>query len=240
MRYTILALAVALVAGTTQAHADLVTYNMSGTVTSVQTAGYSSFGVGDHITWTLQYNNSIPISANDGSYSSPTTPLITNIVDQTTGAHFFVPSSSNLKPWQNPDSELGLNNYSLNKQTSYFSAGDWAIHNPVGESSYMAELRLNVNGPLPTSSLANLQLNNLAVNWSTSSFSYSFAEDPMPGDVGDNFTASVNSISAPVYGAPEPGSLTLLVLGAASIAAYGVGRRSRFRLVSFLAAIAVD
>lgn len=239
MRSTILVLAVALMAGTTQVRADLVTYNMSGTVTSVQASDYSSFGVGDHITWTLQYNNSTPVSANDGGYPSPTTPLITNIVDQTTGAHFFVPSSADLAPWQigvgSLDSQLGLNNSSLNKQTSYFSAGDWVNNIPVGESNYMAVLRLNINGPLPASSLASLQLNNLPVNWSTSSLNYSFAEDPMPGDVGDSFTASVTSISSPVYGAPEPGSLTLFLLGAAGLAARCLSRRSRFRLVSFLA-----
>jgi hypothetical protein len=90
MRHTILVLTVALVAGTSQARADMLTYNMTGRITS-------GGGVlnGDLISWTLQYDRSTPASTTTrlGSYYQLNGATITNLVDQTTGYHFFPAST---------------------------------------------------------------------------------------------------------------------------------------------------
>lgn len=101
MRYSLLILAVALSAGTTKARADLIAYNMTGTITSAND-GYSSFAVGDHISWTLQYNTSMPMytyatTANNASQLY--NPLITSIVDRTTGSHLYVPTTLYVPPY---------------------------------------------------------------------------------------------------------------------------------------------
>ncbi len=79
MRHAVLVLAIALAAANTQARAELVTYTMTGTIQSSQNIGAFA---GDRISWTLQYNNSLPMSANGSSgrnyYSS--TPVITNLI----------------------------------------------------------------------------------------------------------------------------------------------------------------
>ncbi len=217
MRYAVLVLAIALAVANTQARADLVTYTMTGTIQSSQNLGLSA---GDRISWQLQYNNSLPMNANGSSgmnYYSPT-PVITNLIDRTNGGFPFFMSSSVY-------STLSLNNASATLYPNSFVAGAESTTipgYPEGILSY--GLVLNNIGSLPTMNLANLQLNTLPLNLSASSFNYSFAEDLGPLDQ-QSFVASVDSISSPVYGAPEPGSLTLFLLGVAGFAARGMRRR---------------
>jgi hypothetical protein len=224
MRSTILVLGVALAAGSTQARAEWVAYNLTGTITSAQPADTNlSFAVGDHISWTLQYNTSSQMYSYSGTSNSGslTTPLITNIVDRTTGASFYVPSTlyNPSFPYSVSGSRLSLSSSPPNGSPSFFEAGQSAS---FGEALNNSGVLLNVNGPLPTLNLANLQLNSLPINWSTSSFGYSDEVD-LGGQL--SLTASVDSISAPRYGAPEPGSLTLFLLGAAALSARGMRRR---------------
>ncbi len=235
MRHTILVLAFALVAGSTQARADMVYYNMTGTITSVQVSPSSpsaSYAVGDHISWTLQYDRSTPLASSSEYYSGyqnlymMKAAVITNIVDQTNGYHVLMPSMGG-----------SLELYGDSKKYwSYLSAGESYQPPENLAPNYDTDLFLRYKGSFPTLNLSNLQLNSVPIIFSKSDFSY-FVQwaDPMPGDVGYGFNASVNSISAPVYGAPEPASLTLFLFGAAGFAALGIRRRLRLRLVSFLA-----
>ncbi len=88
--------------GAREAHADLVTYNMTGTVTS---AGNSDFGtivnaggsfvpgsvnIGDHISWTLQYDRSSPWG---NLFYTPTAAVLYNVVDRTTGVALYCAAS---------------------------------------------------------------------------------------------------------------------------------------------------
>lgn len=231
MRHAILVLAVALTAGTTQVYAELVTYNMTGTITSAgsYTGQFPSFAVSDHINWTLQYNTSTPMLTYSGTSNSGSlyTPLITNIVDRTTGSGFFVLPSLYVPPTLAEAGASAGASLSLSSgSSSFFGAGQYATGFPGSETIYNSGLQLTVNGSLPTLNLASLQLNNLPLNLATSSFGYSYAFDMMPGGQV-SFMASVDSISAPMYGAPEPGALTLFLLGAAGLAGRAMRRRLR-------------
>lgn len=231
MRYTILVLAVALVSGTSQARADFVTYNLTGTIESAKSASGSitlPFSSGDHITWKLLYDrstppeNSTPYGAGYQNSYSMKYAVISNIVDQTSGYHFLLPSNGG-----------GLLLYgdtlkypgTLTASTGYAPADMYA-------PSYSANLFLLAKVPFPLLNLSDLQLNSIPFNPSKSEFDYNIQYD-MPDSIG--FYASVDSISKPTAGTPEPGSITLFVLGATPIAVFGVRRRLRFRLVSFLA-----
>lgn len=221
-----LAFALVLVAGNTKARAEMVAYNMTGTITSMNPYSFQfpSFAVGDHISWTLQYNTSTSMYSYSGTSNSPylTTPLITNIVDRTTGSTFYVPSTMySTNPYSPAGATLSLSSSPPNGSPSFFVAYQEA---DIGEGLNNSDLRLNVNGPLPTLNLASLQLNSLPINLSTSSFFYSDEVDLMPGSQV-YFNASVDSISAPRLGAPEPGTLTLFLFGAAGLAARGMRRR---------------
>jgi len=152
-------------------------------------------------------------------------PLITSIVDRTTGSSLYVPATLYVPPYlAGGEATAGTSLNLSSGSSSSISAGQYQLDVIYPEEGYGADLKLNVNGPLPTLNLANLQLNQLLINTSTSSFEYSFAADMMPG-WQQSFTASVDSISAPTYGAPEPGSLTLFLLGATGLAASSIRRR---------------
>lgn len=211
MRHSILVLAVALTAGTTQVRADMVSYTMTGTVISADlqwrpSGSPPSFPVaaGDRITWTLQYDRSLP------GYST-TSLTITNIVDQTTGYHWF-PS---LLP---VTSTISLADGQWKDMKSIFAAG---THGGSSYESYMTALELGYKVSIPMSELMNVQLNSLPLNLSASYLQYSWGNDL----AAISLVTSVDSISAPVYGAPEPGSLTLFLLGAGGLAIHGIRRR---------------
>ncbi|HTU17526.1 MAG TPA: hypothetical protein VMG10_05635 [Gemmataceae bacterium] len=213
MRYPLLVLALALTEGTTQTRADMISYNMTGTIDttngSSNPAAGLPFNVGDHVTWTLQYNPSIPSSFDNGSYATyPTSsPAITNIVDQTTGYHFFMQSTT--------QGYLSLSRNFAGEGT--FSVVD--SYRPFMNFNYGTSLDLSIAGNLPTVELAYFHLNNIAWDSRVFSYSYNFA---IPGGGTETFSFST---SASIAQSPEPGSLTLFLLGAACLSVRGIRRR---------------
>lgn len=225
MRHSLyLAFAVALVAGSAQARADMVTYNMSGTITG---ANYPNmpYAAGDHITWTLQFDRSTPMTSGGtnaegpwANYQMQGTYVFTNIVDQTTGYHFplLPPSNTNLVGMTLQNINTGNQNY----------GNIFAYQNDVGHySNDSISLSLRT-GSLPSLNLAEFQFNKLPVvlgNVNYSNFQYSYVASPTSTPLG--FIASVDSIPGAIAAAPEPGSLTLFLLGAAGLATRGMRRR---------------
>ncbi|HWG44080.1 MAG TPA: PEP-CTERM sorting domain-containing protein [Gemmataceae bacterium] len=223
MRHTILVLAVAFVAGSAEARADMVTYYMTGTV--LQTwhpfnSTTSAYAVGDRMIWTVQYDRSIPpLSPLGGQYGTSeyrtNGPVFSDIRDATTGSGFGTPSTwsstSSLTNWWHA---TGDPHYDWNtfKITANQTAPTWW----GGFSNYTASLLLESKEVLPTLNLANLPLNNIPLY--SGSFDYTDL-------TGFGFQAQVNSIS--LHSAPEPGSLTLFLLGTAGLAARGMRRRLR-------------
>lgn len=203
---------------TAEARAGLIEYNMTGTVTSTSSTWWAPPGhkappppvaTGDHIAWTLQYDPSTPASSSgpgESSYS-PAGPVITNLVDQTNGIGGF--TDGYYPPWS--QSALSL---SSTPSSSSLHA-ELSTHGVDTGSS--AELDLVFNGPLPTSPLANVQLGSVPLNLSTSFLTY----DASVNIEGYSFTASVNSISAPIIHAPEPESVTLFLLGTFGLTVHG-------------------
>lgn len=220
------AFALALVAGNTEARADLITYNMAGTITDVSPVSYNPSGVvpynvGDHVTWTLQYNSSItPTNSYSGSMTGVSytlsAPVITNIVDQTTGYHFSSPPSSG---------------NSLSLESGFGNAGLGATAgSSIFSPSAVLDMNLTSGSLFPTFDLTKLQLNSLP--WANSGpnyFSYGdFFSPPTNSGPGGNygFNASAAFVAqTPVASTPESGSLTLFLLGAAGLAV----RRFRLR-----------
>ncbi|HTU22407.1 MAG TPA: PEP-CTERM sorting domain-containing protein [Gemmataceae bacterium] len=222
MRSTLLVLAFVLMAGATPARADFVSYNFTGTIKSTfaSTGEPLPYSPGDHITWTLLYDRSTPVQNtevyNYGSYYSYSmkSNVITNIVDQSNGYHVVLPSGGG-----------GLLLFGDSKQnpSSLSASAGYSPPDPHFENSYSASMYLNYKESFPTMNLANLNFNSIPINFSTSDFNFIIsAEDEQ---FVNTFDASVDSISGPFYGAPEPGSLTLFLLGAAGLAVGGVRRR---------------
>jgi hypothetical protein len=202
-----LALALAPWTAATPAQATLITYNMTGTITS---ASGGLANVGDHIAWTFQYNpNMAPsgsLTSSQGLYT-PTNPVITNITDLTTGTQFFSPSSS---------SETPAAFLTLARGSSPTSSGWVSVQSIWGSSSQIATSSLwliNSVSNLPTTNLANLQMNNVPFNIRNFEYSYTSFSNPTAGVTNSSFTASVDPLSNP-SSTPEPGSLTLFVVGA--------------------------
>jgi hypothetical protein len=229
MRYTILVLTIVLTAGATQARADMIAYNMTGTITQVMAARDSSLGVGDQISWTIQYDRSTPHASEYETLYDMKHAIITNIVDQTTGDHFPTPYSR----YVNSTVQL---TQGVGSGPAGFQAAD---DGPIDQSySYAADVLLWAKGRLPTLNLANLWLYD--VPWVLGSpppnlgYSSSFLYNNFNVG-GAYFSATLASVSGPLSGAPEPRSLTLFLLGAVALTARGICRRLRFRLVSFLA-----
>lgn len=236
MRYTILALVVAHAIGVTQARADMVTYTMTGTITSVDVDSGSNhplLAVGDQISWTLQYDRSLArgISGNAAApyYFNyhPLTNLITNIVDRTTGSSLPLPPVS---------AASGISSLRLYTQTpGFFSATDQSATHPSWGKMYASvSLSMYTKGALPSYDLSNLQLNKIPFALRSTSFGGNFSH--LGYDYNTNiadshpsgsyaFDATVTSITPADYGAPEPGSLTLFLLGASGLALRGMRRR---------------
>ncbi|HEY7423651.1 MAG TPA: PEP-CTERM sorting domain-containing protein [Gemmataceae bacterium] len=233
MRYTLLALAVALAAGPTEARADMVYYSMTGRIANLEynTTG-SPIGRGDLISWNLQYDRSTPVSTSVplGSYYQLTGAAITNLVDRTTGYHFFpTPTPSDgagalALHFSGYDGPLSYNGPSSLEAWSGYAAG-----HPL--STYSSQLLLFPKSSLPTLDLASLQLNKIPF-----SLGFTFGNTPMSefdfeqfgyttGAIDVLFGATVFSISGPVAPLPEPGSFTLFLLGIVGLAARGRRRR---------------
>lgn len=205
MRYPLLVLAATLMAGITQAQADqIVAYNMSGTVASASYISVdgsplpSPVSVGDHITWTMQYDPSTPASSSGVGWNdySLNGLLINNIVDQTNGYQ--------VTSWMSTISNGVTSAINLSQHPGGLQASS------SGFSVY-TYLNLHYNGTFPTANLASFQLNTIPLNPKTTDTQFLFSG----GNIA--LTASIDSISAPTYGASEPGSLTLFLLGVASL-----------------------
>lgn len=216
MRYTILVFAITLAVGTTQARAEFVSYNFTGTIKTADS--YSSgnplpFSPGDHLTWTLLYDRSTPLVNSDKYYSGYQSyyvtkyPVLINLVDQTNGYHF---------PWTAGGGGILLFGDSTKDPSSLVaSAGN-------------ANLFLVYKESFPTSNLSDWQLNSIPLNLPHSDFNYYVQYADSQPEM--SFDASVNSMSGPIAGipsAPEPGSFTLFLLGAAGLVARGMRRRLR-------------
>src|SRR5262249_2434667 len=148
-------IALALLAGASvEGHADLITYNMTGTVIATDVVN-GTVAVGDRISWTFQYDRSatpVPATTFNGWNYLQNTPTLFNIVDQTSGTHFYSPQDrSVLQP-----SILTL---SQQDPRTFSSAGvgsstNWA----VGTQGLYAHAYLDMvdlSGPLPTTNLAS-------------------------------------------------------------------------------------
>lgn len=217
MRYIFLILAAALIAETTKARADMVYYNITGTIRDIVNESSSptpslSFASGDRITWTLQYDRSVSASISGHGWNQYylNGPTITNIVDQTTGYHFPTFSPSIMQ------SAISVDNPTFISETwggARFRSAEYTLLQ-LGTAA----------GSLPSSNLADLQLNNIPVNPFSGGYP-SFLKYYIPNGNNVGFEASMNSISAPMHGAPEPGSLTLFLLGAAGLAVRAMRRR---------------
>lgn len=188
------------------ARADLMVYSMSGKITNA--VGYldgrpyaTPFAKGDRVTWTLQYDRSMPASNVGSGVSnySPSGPLITNLVDLTKGMRFNL---DYYPPWSQPTLTLSSSAAGSSFQAVLVSHGI-----DTGES---ATLNLLFKSRFSSSQLKSMQLSTLPLDRTASSLHYD------SGSIvgGWSFAASVNSISAaPLTGVPEPGSIVLLAIG---------------------------
>lgn len=214
------AFALVLAAGSTEARADeLVTYVMTGRIWASGEPWQTSWASGDHITWKLQYPPTIqpqaPLGGQFGTSQYQTSSAaITSIVDQRTGYHFPLlsasPSSILVKNWWHApgDPHLDWNTIRATSDTSQ------------GSASYYSSLLLQSKNLLPTMNLTELQLNHTPLVLSSNLY-YRFEWSPTQII---SFTASVDSVTRVN---PEPGTLTLCLLGAAGLAAGGLRRRWR-------------
>jgi hypothetical protein len=254
MRYITLVLAVALVAGTAEARADLVTFNMTGTIDDTRAYIYTRgqdgwghiqnyshpFAAGDPISWTLQYDLSTPptppYNQSPGTYGlyemQPGKLVLTNIVDQTTGYHFPVPP-----PGTDTGSNLTLSRYpGLDNEHSHFSFQanqgswrGWGFNN--GDATQSVWLALNTTSPLPALGLASLDLTKIPFAFGEHGLVGSFFQlgtykfGPNNSEDVSQFSAHVDSITVSTASTPEPGSLTLFLLGVAGLTARGMRRR---------------
>lgn len=254
-----LALALGLALATAKAHADLLTYTMTGTVEDVIVNSYASnsgsilpassypMAVGDHISWMVRYDRSTPMSGDvlqSGTNASagyyPSGPLVTNLVDQTSGYHVFTappgsfplgqqPSSVTRLPW----SSLGLSNFNNHGEVNLQDTlGDALLSKYDGKPYYTIYTSLTSTPFLPTLNLARLRLDQVP-------FAFGNTNPVMPvrlqyiGQIPNTrnelaFHVQVSSVTdSSIASVPEPGSLPLWVLGIVAL----VGRRCRRALV---------
>jgi hypothetical protein len=209
------------------ARADLVAYDMTGTIgTVIANAAGLPVAVGDRVAWTLQYDRSLPsLTAGNPNVYGPTAPIILNVVDLSTSTPLLsAPSGSNVKG-----------------QTLYLLAGGphagggaflTTTYWSAGLASATAHLQLSniaSQQPLPTDDLAKLQLDK--IHFDDQSFYYDYLQGtslpPPPGDPGQltSFIVQADPLTAPVSSAPEPGALTLFIVGSVGL----VSRRLRAR-----------
>jgi hypothetical protein len=203
---------------------------MTGTVTSVSVSSEMhgwSFPLpvtrGDRMTWTFQYDRSTPVSGSGSGRLSYTlnSPPITNLVDQANGYHWSI------DPGARAMSSLYLTSSRDPKQPNGGSSSLRAQSNSFGiDAGYSATLNLGFNSYLPTMSLANVQLNRLPLNLLSSHLDFQSWVNVQ----GYSFEVSVDSISAPMAISPEPGSLSLFLLGTGGLMVSGLRSRTRMRV----------
>jgi hypothetical protein len=210
-------IALALLTGAAvEARADLVTYHMTGTVFATDVVN-GAVAVGDHVSWTFQYDRSAtPVAATSftGWNYFQNAPTLFNIVDQTSGTHFYSPQDTTaLQPsiltlgQQDPRtfSSAGLDSYTT-----------WAMNNQ-GLYAHAGLMMIDLSGPLPTTNLANLALNSVPFDPRWQFFNY--GTGTLDTIVSDFVNVKVDPLGDPVSPAPEPSSSTLLVLGGLGLAA---------------------
>jgi hypothetical protein len=213
------ALALVLATGAIEARADLVTYNMAGTIVSVSsnTSGLP-IHLGDRFTWTLQYDRSLPhlnIPGEPYTYA-PRSATLFNFVDQTEKLSLPSPPSSpknlaGLALVLNPGTNVNRGNGEFTT-TTMWSDGRTGLFGAASLTLTSYTHRLE----LPTGNLANFQLNS--VPFEVRSLNYGFQVPPSTLPALD-FYVQADPLSSHTSSTPEPGSLTLFLLGALGISA---------------------
>jgi hypothetical protein len=198
----------------------MITYNMTGTIRQVHvnslfpgSTAIPPVSIGDHVAWTLHYDTNTPLSPFLGSgsgahYYDLTYQAVSNLVDTTTGFHFYSPPNAN-------STTLALENLMP-------KGGDfWTRTELMDTRSYLTTyfVGLNLGNPdsLPTLNLANLSLTAPPFTSNPGRVMYAYK--------AFSFWAVTDSISLST--APEPGSLSLFVLGAVG----AIASRLRARIV---------
>lgn len=226
-----IAFVLVLVAGSSQGHADLVTYNMTGTLFDAQNPAHAPFANGDKITWTLQYDRSTPLWSS-GVYSMGSwhlygmqQNLITNLVDQSSGYHFpLLPAAG-----PNYASSIQLSNYRAGGDRNYRYGSIFIMQGAGARHGYNGTTLDLVTAPLRTLNLADFQFKGLSVvynsgavpSWNLENTHLQYFYEA--GKLQTSFYATVNSIPG-AFMIPEPSSLALFLLGAAGLAARGMRR----------------
>ncbi|HZV07375.1 MAG TPA: hypothetical protein VE999_19990 [Gemmataceae bacterium] len=171
--------------------------------------------IGDHIAWTLHYDtNTAPNSlvSNPHEYDL-NYQAVSNLVDKTTAYHFYAPPNVN-------STRLVLENLIPKGGAFWTSSG--LMDTRTYQTIYWLTLDLGSADALPTLNLANLSLTAPPFTPNDGMVTYQYK--------AFSFVAVTDSISLAT--APEPGSLTLFVLGAVGAIAsrlrpriVGAGRR---------------
>jgi hypothetical protein len=202
-----------------------MTYNMTGTVTSASGSN-AAVAVGDHVTWTLQYNPATPVisTTSFGHFYSPNGPVLSHLVDQTKGIQLYTPTSANLR--------AGLMLSNLPMMGSSFYAGDTQRVSGTPDPMnlvYQTQLFLGHGNSLTSLDLTKFRPDRAGFVWAgqggtTNELTYFDNHLPDNGRYSLLFTAAVDSLS--VSAVPEPGSFTLFLLGAIGLAARSLLPRS--------------
>lgn len=207
--------------------ADLITYNMTGTIWHVVNNGNLPVHVGDRIGWTLQYDRSLPpIAEKPNPYNESigyrmSVPPIFNFVDLTTHTPLNSPTP-NASP-----RDLGYPNYGLtlyprfpNKGPGEFIADAQWFGFSDSRGSFADFSLENNNGGLPAKDLAHLQLDSIPFDIRSLGYGYEQADSSAPEL---EFFVKADPLSS----TPEPSSLVLLTVGAAGLLAARMCSRRR-------------
>jgi hypothetical protein len=198
----------------------MMVYTMRGTITSTKFEGplYEKshpppFAKGDRVTWMLQYDSSTPAERTGPGASrySPSGPLIADLIDHTNAVRLPL---GYYPPWSQTD--LSLSNSALGSSLRAVVATHGV------DSGNSTTLVLAFKSAFSGSRLTDIHINNLPLDKASSFFKYDSSVDVAFA----SFTASVDSISAPLTGVPEPGSMTLLAIGFFALLGFGRAQRA--------------
>jgi hypothetical protein len=210
---TLIVLALALLAPQ-MVRADLVTYNMTGTIWYLVNKGNLPVHVGDRIGWTLQYDRSLPPTpgitdpnTKTIGYIMSVSPLL-NFVDLTTHTPLNSPTS-------NPSPQnFGIPNYGLSltpgSPTSggaQFTASAQWLRSSDGRYSFADFSLENNKGVFWAKDLAHLQLNGTPFDIRSLGYGFEQATSSAP-------ELEFDVKADPLSSTPEPSSLVLLTVAA--------------------------
>ncbi len=206
--------------------ADVVTYNMTGTIMTVfDNVGNLPIHAGDRIGWTLQYDRSLPqmpgtsIPGNPmTTYSATTSPLL-NLVDLT--SHTPLPSPEGISPGALSYPSYVVN-YSPGSATTgipmFNATAMWMRSSDGLFGSATLGLQINsnnsVNSVLAAKDLAHLQLDTVPFDFRSLLYEYQLPPTTQPAL---KFAVKVDPLSGSISSTPEPSSLLLLSLGSAGL-----------------------